>query len=203
MLILPSSAYEEITIEYRQADIDNVNRYWYGQGELSVTNPEKPFTLHNNGNKIISFSSTAALAEINEENMVFDSANDHNHLEALFLSQKPFGHGVFTLELTAPYVSDMSDKHVTLKIQNAEKIIYLNKPVFFEGSNTRTEGSYKIIEISNPEKYVKLMFVTNLAYIILTNFMGVSILALALFILVFIRRRIALKTIKEKITCLS
>ncbi|WP_406657582.1 hypothetical protein V7O62_03225 [Methanolobus sp. ZRKC2] len=194
-----SSAYEEINIEYHQADIGDVNRYWYGQGELSVLDTGKTFTLHTNGNDIVSYTTNAGLTDLTEEEMEFSSTYKQNYLTALFLSQKPSGHGVFTLELDVPYVSGNSSKHVTLAIENAERVIYLNGPVYFEKTDIRSEENYKIIEIENPENGVKIIFITKLAYGILTGFAGISLFGLSLLVLLLLRRKVVLKTMKEKV----
>lgn len=79
-----TSASEDIVIEYHRANLEGVGRYWFGQGELSASNLENPFTLRANGNEIISYSSNATLISLTENEIQFSSTEaTNNHAHAL------------------------------------------------------------------------------------------------------------------------
>ncbi|MEZ5335179.1 MAG: hypothetical protein R2741_08070 [Methanolobus sp.] len=155
--------------------------------------------MHTNNNEILSFSTDATLTKLTADSICFDSESEQSVFNSLFISEKPSGHGIFKLELELPYISDQSDKHITLAIENAEKVIYLNGPLYFESSNIRTEENYKIINIDKPEDKINLIFITELAYGYLNFFVVISLFTFLLLILTILRRKIILKALKEKV----
>lgn len=197
------NASEDITIEYKQVDIGDVNRYWYGQGELTVTDLEKSFVLENSGNEIVSYATNAIITNISDDKMEFLSDEDENQLQALFMTQKPEGHGLFTLDFSAPYVSKNESRNITIRIENAERILYLNGPIFFEKNNIYSEGNSKIIQFNTSSKDLKVIYLTKLAYGIFSSLIGISIFGFILFLMILLRRKTISQVMKFKLRELS
>ncbi|HII00966.1 TPA: hypothetical protein HA351_04695 [Methanosarcinaceae archaeon] len=193
-----ASASEDISINYYQADIGDVNRYWYGEGEIFVTDLGNSFELYKNGNEIISYASEADVVNVSEENIRFLADKDENELHALFMSPKPGGHGLFTLEFSNPYVSENGKKNITISIENAERVLYLNGPVFFEKENIYSEGNFKIIRLETSQKDFKVIYMTELAYGLFSSIIGVSVFGFVLFVLMVLRRKAITHKMKKR-----
>ncbi|WP_440956355.1 hypothetical protein ACSAZK_05345 [Methanosarcina sp. Mfa9] len=202
MMISVASASEDISINYYQADIGDVNRYWYGEGEIFVTDLGNSFELYKNGNEIISYASEANVVNVSEENIRFLADKDENELHALFMSQKPGGHGLFTLEFSNPYVSENGKKNITISIENAERVLYLNGPVFFERENIYSEGNFKIIQLETSQKDFKIIYMTELAYGLFSSIIGISVFGFVLFILMILRRKAITHKMKKRLQAL-
>lgn len=202
MMISVASASEDISINYYQADIGDVNRYWYGEGEIFVTDLGNSFELYKNGNEIISYASEANVVNVSEEQIRFLADKDENELHALFMSPKPGGHGLFTLEFSNPYVSENGKKNITISIENAERVLYLNGPVFFEKENIYSEGNFKIIQLETSQKDFKVIYMTELAYGLFSSIIGVSVFGFVLFVLIIFRRKAITNKTKKRLQAL-
>ncbi|MCQ1536900.1 hypothetical protein FTO70_14710 [Methanosarcina sp. KYL-1] len=195
MMISAASASENISINYYQEDIGDVNRYWYGEGEIFATDLGNSFELYKNGNDIVSYTSDAAVINVSEERIQFLAAKNGNELHALFMSPGPEGHGLFTLEFSNPRVSEKGKQNVTISIENAEKVLYLNGPVLLENENIYSEGDFKVIQLETSQNNIKIIYLTKLAYGLFSSIIGISLFGFVLFVLMILRRR----TIKIKI----
>jgi hypothetical protein len=196
MFLTPVYADEEVCIEYLQGDIGDIHRFWHGQGELIATDLGKSFELNTNGNEIVSYATDADIVSINADSIKFISKYDNNQLHMLFMTQKPEGHGILTLKFSTPYISgEYKEQRVKIKIENAERILYLNGPVFIEKKGIYSEGKFKVIEVEKTQKDFKIIYVTKLAYTIFSTLVGTSIFTLFLLGVIFFRR----KTINQKI----
>lgn len=202
MMIPVASASEDISINYYQADIGDVNRYWYGEGEILVTDLGYSFELNKNGNEIISYASEANAVNVSEEKILFLNDKDENELHALFMSPKPEGHGLFTLEFSNPYVSENGKQNVIVSIENAERILYLNGPVFFENENIYSEGNFKVIQLETSQKDFKIIYITELAYGLFSSIIGISVFGFVLFILMILRRKAVTNKMKKRLQAL-
>lgn len=202
MIIPATSASEDISINYYQADIGDVNRYWYGEGEIFVTDLGNSFELYKNGNEIISYASEADAVNVSEEKIRFLADKDENELHALFMSPKPGGHGLFTLEFSNPYVSENGKKNITISIENAERVLYLNGPVFFEKENIYSEGNFKILRLETSQKDFKIIYMTELAYGLFSSIIGISVFGFVLFVLMILRRKAITNKMKKRLQAL-
>ncbi len=202
MMIPVASASEDISINYYQADIGDVNRYWYGEGEILVTDLGYSFELNKNGNEIISYASEANAVNVSEEKILFLNDKDENELHALFMSPKPEGHGLFTLEFSNPYVSENGKQNVIVSIENAKRILYLNGPVFYENENIYSEGNFKIIRLETSQKDFKLIYVTELAYGLFSSIIGILVFGFVLFVLMILRRKAITNKMKKRLQAL-
>jgi len=194
--LTPVYADEEVCIEYLQGDIGDVHRFWHGQGELVVTDLGKSFELNTNGNEIVSYATDADIVSINVDSINFISKYGNNQLHVLFMTSQPEGHGIFTLKFSTPHVSEEhGEQRIKIKIENAERILYLNGPIFIEKNGVYSEGKFKVIELETTQKDFKIIYVTKLAYNIFSTLLGTSIFTLFLLGVIFFRRR----TINQKI----
>jgi len=196
MFLMPVYADEEVRIEYRREHIGDIYGFWHGQGELTTTDLGKSFELNTNGNVIVSYATDADIASIKADSIEFISKHDKNQLHVLFMTSKPDGHGIVTLKFSTPYISEEhKEQRVKIKIENAERILYLNGPVFIEKNGIYSEGEFKVIELETTQKDFKIIYVTKRAYNIFSTLLGTSIFTLFLLGMIFFER----KTINQKI----
>lgn len=152
----PVSADEEVTVEYVIGQT-----YWHGKGELIADNLSQEFTLHKNGNTIVSYSTDAKVVNVSDDSIEFRSDTGYNKLHVLFLTPKPGGHGLWDIRFMPPNVTGEPD--VKLKIEGAERIVYLNGPVWLEGQNIYEEGDFKVVELKDQNE-IELKYLTERAY---------------------------------------
>lgn len=190
LIAAPVHAQERTTITYLHADIGDVHRYWYGQGEFIASDLGDTFTLHLNGNQLTSYATDAEISRFDPGYMEFASPAQGGHLHALFTAPRPEGHGLFTAHVPIPYVSeDQTPRQVQIQIENAGRILYLNGPVLFEDGRFSTQGSMKIIDLTTTETELTMIFVTELAYQIFSLLAGCLLFTLILIGLVVHRRK--------------
>ena len=195
MFLTPVYADEEICVEYIQGNIGDVHRFWHGHGELIATDLGKKFELNTNGNEIVSYATDADIVSTNADSINFISKHDENQLHVLFMTSKPEGYGIFTLKFSTPFSEEHEEQRIKIKIENAERILYLNGPIFIEKKGIYSEGKFKVIELETTQKDFKIISVTKRAYNIFSTLLGTSIFTLFLLGVIFFRRR----TINQKI----
>ncbi|MBO8180433.1 MAG: hypothetical protein H0Z19_08145 [Archaeoglobus sp.] len=164
---------DEIHVKFREAKIPNGEfRYWYGEGELR-SNYSGVAELREGDATIISYSGL----EI-ENGSVF-AANP----EILFLLPKPSGHGIYKVDFTLPSISG-GPAELTIDIQNGKMILFSN--VDFE---VEDYGEYLRLHAVTDSRHVSFYFVTELAYMLFSDFVAAGIFFLSLLVYVVWKRK--------------
>jgi hypothetical protein len=176
---------DEITITYSPTSIGNESRYWRGQGILSCLEPGKNFSLNVGDARIISFSSSFFPFKKEEKRIYFANPRNEN-FEALFLTPKPTGHGLYAISLDLPEITPQ--KKVKIRIEKAEKVVFPNLPF---ASNK--EGDYLVLETTTIKRHLRFRYLTKLAYMLFADTLGAGVFTLVLLGYVALKR----KSIKE------
>lgn len=204
LLITPVCALEETTITYLHADIGDVHRYWYGQGEFTASDPGGTYSLHLNGNQLTSYATDAEITRFDPGSLEFRSLAPGSELHCLFTTSKPEGHGLFTAEISVPYISEEPvTRQVRIQIEDAGRVLYLNGPVFFEDERFLSQGSLKTIDLTTGETEFTILYVTQLASEALSLLAGFSIVIFALLGMIVYRRRWIASAVRHNLNRIS
>lgn len=202
LLITPVNAGEQITITYLHTDVGHELqhfRYWYGQGEFDASNLGTTYTLHLNGNELISYSGDGEITGYHPDYLEFRSPAPGGKLHALFSAPMPEYNRWYTAHLSIPYISeDPVTRDVQIRIENAERILYLNGPVLFEDRRFSTDGSMKVIDLTTTKTDFTIIYITDFAADIFSTLAGLAFFTLILLGLVFYRRREIFPVVREK-----
>ena len=185
-LFLPIVYTDNITIIYEQAHTGDERGYWYGQGVIE--SEINDFCLDIGDTEIISFSSNYTPLK-REGNKIFFSGN-LNHFEALFLSPKISGHGLYKISFILPEIN--KEKDIEIKIEKVGRIIYSN--IHF---SEEKDGEYLVLKGKTNEREIKIVFLTDTAYIAFADFLAAGIFFVILIGYFFLKRK-EIKAILKK-----
>jgi|GEM_PF-2587120 len=164
---------DEIYVKFREAKISNGEfRYWYGEGELR-SGYSGVAELNEGDATIISYSGF----EVDNGSIIATNP------EILFLLPKPSGHGIYKVKFTLPSISGGPAK-LTIDIQNGKMILFSNVDFKVEDY-----GKYLRLHAVTDSRHISFYFVTELAYILLSNFLAAGVFFLTLLIYVVWKRR--------------
>lgn len=204
LLVTPVCASEQTIITYIHTDIGDVHRYWYGQGEFTASAPGNTYTLHLNGNQLTSYATDAEITRFDPGSLEFSSPTPGSELHCLFTASRPEGHGLFTTEISVPYVSEEpGTRQVQIQIEDAARVLYLNGPVLFEDERFSSQGSLKIIDLTTTETEFTVVFVTGLAWSLISSIAGYILFVLVLLGMIAFRRNRIVATARQNLDRLS
>lgn len=164
---------DEIYVKFREAKILNGEfRYWYGEGELR-SNYTGVTELNEGDATIISCSG------LEIKNGSIFAVNP----EILFLLPKPSGHGIYKVDFTLPSISDEAAE-LTIDIQNGKMVLFSN--VNFD---VEDYGEYLRLRAVTDSRHVSFYFVTELAYMLISDFVAAGVFFLSLLVYVVWKRK--------------
>lgn len=196
--VVQVSAYEETKITYQVGPVVDRWEYWNGQGEFIASNISDTYSLHLNGNHVISYATNAENVYIKPDTIEINASSQDNSLELLFYTPKPEGSGIFRANFSLPYVSEESiERNVRIEIENGSQVLYLNGPVFFEDDRFSTIGVQKIINLTTTEPEVSLMFLTKTTFNLVSVLVSSLLFSFVACVVLFFRRAYIISAIRE------
>lgn len=184
---------DDITITYSPAGIGEESGYWYGQGSLSSSVGEN-FSLDLGDTDIVSFSSGFTPIE-REGEKVYLANLENKNFEALFLTPRPSGHGLYKISFILPEINE--EKNLKIRINQADKMLFSN--INF---TSYKEGEYLILEAKTNERNLSVRFLTKLAYMVFADTVGAGVFILVLLGYVSIKRKKIKEVIKSRMRAL-
>jgi len=113
----------------------------------------------------------------------------------LFILPKPSGHGLYKIEFTLPEIGE-EEKEITIEIENGMAIFFPN--VNLEAEDTRK--SLKLHATTN-ERYIRFYCITELGYVLLSDFIAAGLFAIVITTYLFVRRRDVKRAIRVNLKC--
>lgn len=173
LIVIQPVLADEIYVKFREAKIPNGEfRYWHGEGELR-SDYSGVAELNEGDATIISYSG------LEIKNGYVFAVNP----EILFLLPKPSGHGIYKVDFTLPSISDEAAE-LTIDIQNGKMVLFSN--VNFE---VEDYGGYLRLRTVTDSRHISFYFVTELAYMLFSDFVAAGAFFLSLLVYVVWKRK--------------
>ena len=168
-------AADEISITYRKAE----TRYGHGEGILISSQSAQSGTFSFNPGDSIPFAYTGAVLEGKVDNTIYLRGDEFVYS---FLVPRPTGHGYYTISFDLPETSP--EKIIEIRLEDGKEILRSN--VDFD---VQKEGDFLVLRANTDKNHLKISFITDLMYMILSSIFAAFIFSLVLLSFVIFKRR--------------
>jgi hypothetical protein len=184
------SALEETKVIYKVGSVGDEWKYWNGQGEYKAGNTPDSYILNLNGNKVLSYATRADHVKVTSEALDINGTSPDSAVEFLFYTTMPKGRGVYTTNISLPYVStDSVQRNLHIELENVSQVLYLNGPVIFEDDRFSSMGTWKIIDTTTKDTEISIAFLTTGMFHVISVLVTTLLFALVVLVVIFFRRK--------------